>query len=253
MLNKIFSSKIRLAILIFISILILALIGYFCWRQFIYLDPNSSKAYYKIFNKDEILDGNEDNATIVDQKLDKRLVKYHKTFAKMAGTTDERKLKALFYMNFVHMSAYYNERSLKELSIKELIWGGDYLHCGNYTALLAMLLDKSGYEFRTLAIYPGHGIIEIKLNDRWQVLDPTTNIWLDQSIEEQVAGKHANSQVFFLTATDEKNSKAREHMSNLKVKVSVIDLRDKTMLKIAPNGPVRIGQYNYIKLSDYKY
>ncbi|MFA6492765.1 MAG: hypothetical protein WCV58_01345 [Patescibacteria group bacterium] len=238
---------------IILLLLIVAITGYLYWRNYIYLDPNSSKTYYKIFNKNEILDGNEESAEIVLQKLDKRYSKYKSTFIKMAGTDNEDILKPLFYMNFVHMSAYYGERGLKELSLKELLWGGEFLQCGNYAALLAILLDKSGYEYRTLAIYPGHGIVEIKFDDRWQVLDPTTNIWIDQSIEEQVAGKDKITKKFFLQAEDSSNKKAREHIDNPKIKVNVIDLRDKFMLKIVPGGPVRVGQYNYIKLQDYKY
>ena len=238
---------------IIVIVILVLIVGGFYYSQYVRVLPNSAKTYYKIFNKNEILSGNEDNATIVDEKLDARLKKYHKTFAQIAGTTDEKKLKALFYMNFVHMSAYYGQRDLQDLSLKELLWGGDFFQCGNYSVLLGMLLEKAGYEFRTLAIYPGHSIIEIKLDDRWQVFDPTTNLWIDQSIEDQIAGKAKNIKEFFLQAEDQNNSKAREHMADLKIKVNVIDLKNNFMKKIVPEGPVRVGQYDYIKFSDYKY
>lgn len=223
------------------------------WQEFIYLSPTSSQTYYKIFNKEEILDGNESRAGEVVQKLDKRLKKYHKTFQKIAGIDNEQKLRALFMMNFVHMFGYYGKREsgLKETTFKELLWGDEYFDCGTYAMFLAMLLDKAGFEFRTLAFYPGHGIVEIKFDNRWQVLDPTTNLWIDQSIEDQIAGKSRQIREFFLTAEDPSNLKARENLTK-GFKVNVIELKD-FMLKIGQGSTARIGQYNYINLADYQY
>jgi len=60
--------------------------------------PNTPDTYYKIFNKLEILDGNETTAAEVEAKLDQRLTQYQKTWAHLAGTNDTVKLKALFYI-----------------------------------------------------------------------------------------------------------------------------------------------------------
>ena len=239
--------------LIFLGIVVIGGGIFFYYWQYWRILPDKPATYYKIFDKTEILDGNETQASQVIEKLDKRLAKYQKTFAQMAGTNDETKLRALFYMNFVHMFGYYGKREsgLKEKTFQELLWGDEYFDCGTYAMFLAMLLDKAGFEFRTLAFYPGHGIVEIKFDNRWQVLDPTTNLWIDQSIEDQIAGKSRQIKEFFLTAEDLSNSKARENLTK-GFKVNVIELKD-FMLKIGQGSIARIGQYDYIKLADYQY
>lgn len=224
--------------------------GYFFYQyKFINVSPNAKESYYKIFNKDEILDGSEDNATIVDQKLDKQLKKYHKTFEKMAGTSDEKKLRALFYMNFVHMFGIYGARDLKENTIKDLLSGdNEYQHCGTNTLFLAMLIDKTGdYEFRTVSVGNGaHGFIEIKFDNTWEVLDPTINIWINKSTEELLAGKERANKQFLLKAADQFNQKAYEGI------VRVVNVQD-MMLKLGPGYKPKIDKYNYIDLSQYKY
>lgn len=221
--------------------------GIFIWQK-INLDPQSSETYYKIFNKDEILSGKETTASEVVQKLDKRLSHYHGTFEKMAGTRDETKLKALFYMNFVHMFGVYGKRDLKEKTFKDLLWGGQNFHCGTNTLFLAMLLDRAGgYEFRTISTNNGaHGFVEVKFDGAWQILDPTINVWLNKSAEELMAGQPREAKKFFLKAGDQLNEKAQEDV------VRVINVKD-FMLKMGQGYTAKIDKYNYINLADYQY
>lgn len=234
-------------ILITVLIAIVFLAGYLYWQKYYNLDPNKSQTYYKIFNKNEILDGNEDKAEIVAQKLDKRLTKYHKTFIKMAGTSDEYKLKALFYMNFVHMYGVYGKRNLKENTLKDLLWGDENLHCGTTATFLAMLLDKTGYEFRTVSVGNGaHGFVEVKFENHWQILDPTINVWINKSTEELLSESERTNKQFFLKAADQFNQKAYEGI------VRVINVQD-MMLKLGPGYKPKIDKYDYIDLSQYQY
>lgn len=107
--------------LIILTIIVILSGAGFYYFQYVRILPNSAATYYKIFDKNEILDGNETKADQVIEKLDKRLTKYQKTFAKLAGTDDEYKLRALFYMNFVHMFGVYGKRELKENTLKDLL------------------------------------------------------------------------------------------------------------------------------------
>lgn len=201
---------------------------YYC--QYLRILPNSAETYYKIFNKNEILSGNEDSATIVDQKLDARLKKYRKTFVQIAGTTDEKKLKALFYMNFVHFFGVYGKRELSELSLKEILWKSEYFHCGTNTTLLAMLLEKAGYEYRTVSINDGtHGMVEVKFDGKWNLLDPTSNLWFDKSTEELASGQLHTVKEFFMQAEDENNTKAREHMTVKEIECDLFCLKDQML------------------------
>lgn len=212
-----------------------------------HLDPDSRATYYEIFAKEEILDGTEDSAAILVQKLNKRLKKYHQTFEKMADSTDEYKLKALFYMNFVHMAGIYGERGLKENSLKEILWSGNNMQCGTYTTLLAMLLDKSGYQFRTISIGGGaHGYVEIFWDNHWQVLDPTINIWIDKNTDEILNKSPRQIRKFFLKAEDQFNNEANQNILRV---INVYDM----MTKLGEGYTPKIDQYNYIDLEQYQY
>lgn len=165
----------------------------------------------------------------------------------MAGTNDEYKLKALFYMNFVHMFGYYGKRTLQELSIKEILQGSQYSECGTNTMLMAMLLDKAGYEFRTVSTNNGsHGFVEIKFDEKWQILNPTINVWIDKSTEELLAGNNRTNKQFFLKAGDQLNEKASENM------IRVVNVRD-FMLQMGTGYKAKIDSYNYIDLTQFQY
>lgn len=238
-----------LAVLVLLLILIIvAMGGFFYWRAYVYLDPASSQTYYKIFNKEEILDGSETTAAEVDQKLDKRLKKYHKTFEEIAGTSDEKKLRALFYMNFVHMFGEYGQRTLSDKTFKELLWdNSENGQCLTNTIFLEMLLDRAGYEFRTVGIRGkgDHGYAEVKFDDGWQILDPTVNLWINKDTEELLTGAQRENKRFFLKATDQPD--------NHDYRSSVINLLDR-MLIIGRGYQPTMSEYNCcFNLSEYQY
>lgn len=227
------------------------LVLYLIEGQF-WLLPNSPSTYYKIFNKSEIFQGNENTATQADQKLDIRLQKYHRLFERMTGINhDEQLLKALFYMNYVKMSSYYGPRNLTETDFKTIFWASDYNQCGNYALILAMLLDKAGYTFRTVSINSGgHGIDEVKIGDQWMILDPTTNLWFNKSTEEILNGESYTVKSFVVHADDPNNYKARLYFDD--VKVNILELRD-MMLGLGRDFKPKIDKYNYIDLTKYQY
>lgn len=230
-------------------IIVLGLIGggIFYWNKKYNLDPGEEQTYYTIFNRNVVLNGHEDSTTEVDKKLDKRLALYHYTFSKMAGTNDETTLRALFYMNFVRMFGVYGNRDLHENTIKDILWGDPnyYFQCGTYTTLLAMLLDKAGYQLRTVEVNGGaHGYVEVMLNGRWQILDPTINTWVDQSTENLLNGVPRNTKTFFYRAQDPFKSP-----NNLYKLLPIQEF----MTHLGQGYSVKIDQYNYIDLSSYAY
>jgi len=240
-------------IIIIIGALALASGAFFYYWQYLRILPATPATYYKIFDRSEILAGNESTALEVDAKLDKRLERYHRTFEKLAGTTDEKKLKALFYMNFVHFFGVYGKRELNELSLKEILWKSEYFHCGTNTTLLSMLLEKAGYEYQTVSINKGgHGMVEVKFEGSWNLLDPTSNLWFDKSTKELARGQPFTVKEFFMQAEDENNTKAREHMKVLEIECNLFCLKDQ-MLSIGDKFNVIIDKYNYIDLSKYQY
>lgn len=244
--NKFSKRKLFFALVLSITFFLL-FDGFFYWKIYIRLDPNSPQTYYKIFDKNEILDGTEDNADIVKEKLDKRLSQYRKVFIQMAGTNDDKKLRALFMMNFVHMYGYYGKRNLKEKTLNDLLRGSEYYQCEANTTFLAMLLDKTGYEFRTVVIANRtHGFVEVKFDDNWQILDPTVNLWINKSTEELLSKSERVNKQFFVKASDQSNQKAYEGVAY------VVNIQD-MMLKLGSGYTPKIDQYDFVNLSDYKY
>lgn len=110
-----------------------------------------------------------------------------------------------------------------------------------------MLLEKAGYEFRTVSLSNGaHGFIEVKFDNTWQILDPTINLWIDKSTEELLTKSERKNKQFFLKAMDQFNPPAYEGI------VWVVNIQD-MMLKLGPGYTPKIDQYNYIDLSQYQY
>ena len=123
-------------------------------------------------------------------------------FAKESPFADEAARKALFFMNFVSgLWAYGNQVAVDKtggaLSNEANNWQEStpslqaYLAseigcCSDYAYLLKSLLDHEGIENRLTTI-PGHVFNEAKLNGRWCMLDPTTNIFLETTWEELYA------------------------------------------------------------------
>lgn len=233
--------------LLFIFVEILIAGGVFYYWKFVRVLPDTPVDYYTIFNKYEILDGSETTAAEVNEKLDKRLDQYQKSWINITGTEDPVKLKALFYMNFVRMYGFYGPRELKETSLKEILWGGEYFQCGTFTTFLSMLLDQAGYEFRTVSIGGGaHGYVEIKFDGNWQILDPTINLWIDKSTEDLLKGESRNEKRFFLKTFYYQNPNGADVLLQV---ANVFNLMTKMGLGYQP----KIDQYNYIDLKQYQY
>lgn len=240
-------------VVILVVLFVMLALGCFFYFTFFYLRPDSFGTYYKIFDKNEILNGDEVTAEDVDQKLDQRLAKYRRAFEKIAGTKDQKKLRALFYMNFVHYYGFYGERTLNESTLKDVLFGSEYFHCGTNTKLMAMLFDRAGIAYRTVSINNGtHGFVEVKFSDDWNLLDPTVNLWFDKSTEEIIAGEPFQVKKFLMKAEDMENAKAREHLDNKKIECSQLCLKDQ-MLSMGKEFKAKIDKYNYIDLTGYTY
>lgn len=115
------------------------------------------------------------------------------------GIRDERTLKALFFMNFVAGVWAFGNKSEPDkpggvLFNEDVNWEPQpatlrsYLDsnigcCLDMAYLAKCFLDHEGIENRLTEI-PGHIFNEVKLGERWCILDATTNFYLETSWEE---------------------------------------------------------------------
>ncbi|MBM2820980.1 MAG: hypothetical protein HW405_740 [Candidatus Berkelbacteria bacterium] len=238
--------KLKWFVVFIVIELIVGGVSLYYWK-YIRVLPNSPETYYLIFDKKQILDGNEQTAQEVIEKLDKRLDQYEKTFAAIAQTNDPKKLKALFYMNFVALYGSYGPRELRNYSFDEILHGSEYFQCGTLTTFLAMLLDRAGYEFKTVSVDSGnHGYLEVKFTGGWQILDPTINAWIDKSTEELLAGQPRVIKKFYQKENEISNERANQNLPLM------MALKDQ-MFNQGIKENLKIDQYNYIDLNQYSY
>jgi hypothetical protein len=211
--------------------------------------------YYEIFDKEKILDGSEKTAQEVLNKVDNQYQKYQSQFKDLANLTNvnnDRVMKALFIMNFVSFSNYYGnpDTSQNSKSIETLIWKIKNSNCETNSTLLEMLLEKSGYEARTIAINGlNHGYNEVKIDGTWNILDATTNIWINNSTEDILNGSKKQVQKFFLKGSDSDNPEVKKlnysgnDLSDLRVKMTNLGEEFKPI----------ISNYNYVDLKLWTY
>lgn len=220
--------------------------------QIIKFSDEEKSIYYEMFDKNKILDGSESDAKEILDKIDISFSKnkpYFQDLANLEDVKDDKILKAVYLMNFVSFSHPYGSHNKGDgsSSIKNLIWNIEESDCETNTELLAMLLEKKGYENRTVSVDDGyHGFNEVKLNGEWQILDATSNLWFDKSAENLISGRTGRVRKFFLKDLDIERSNA-----------STSDF-DLTYLRIqmASLGTDFIPQkisYNFVDFSKWSY
>lgn len=90
----------------------------------------------------------------------------------------------------IHNSIKYGPGLPGPQNEKELLAYGEG-HCGDYSYLLARELKKYGFNTRIVGIRSSyknaaHSRVEVKINGKWNVLDPTFNIFFPNSIQELI-------------------------------------------------------------------
>jgi len=209
------------------------------------------QAYYTMFNKEKISDGTEVSAKQVLAKIDANFIEDKDEFVDLTNLEylrNEKLVRALYILNFVSFSSNYGTPDQKqgEQGIKDLLWTIGTSNCQTNTMLLQMLMEKAGYESRTIAINNlSHGFNEVKIDGRWQIFDATTNLWINEGFESLMAGKTGKAKEFFLKEADYDN----------------VNYAEDTDLSILRNDMVGLGQnfkptsfkYNYVDLSNWQY
>ncbi len=98
-------------------------------------------------------------------------------------------------MNFVYISLS-PEKSQVSNNALDILKGG-YALCAGYVAVMKFLCEREGFKTRHYTLYAQnhpkgrgknkidtHEILEIYINNKWQIFDPTVNLFLNHGVKE---------------------------------------------------------------------
>ncbi|MBD5164441.1 transglutaminase-like domain-containing protein [Helicobacter sp.] len=115
-----------------------------------------------------------------------------------------KQLAFCFYLNvFIHKSKHYTPRELKEsvqfATLIEYFIKLQYGHCGQKSYALCMLLENFGIEARVISYSDifgwAHGFCEVFINEKWQILDPTFNMYFDIGVQEIIKNPYCKRKI----------------------------------------------------------
>jgi hypothetical protein len=79
----------------------------------------------------------------------------------------------------------------------------DEWHCGDMAEDAFEQAQAMGFTARMGTISGGtHAFLEVRINGQWELFDPTTNIWIDHSAEELMAGIPRIYRAFYTPVLD---------------------------------------------------
>ena len=110
---------------------------------------------------------------------------------KMRGIPQDLAL-GLYLSCFIHQNKHYTPRNVKEeepfSNLIEYFTKLKYAHCGQKPYALQMLLEIFDIKSRVISYSDifgwAHGFLQIFLEGKWRILDPTFNVYLDIGIED---------------------------------------------------------------------
>jgi hypothetical protein len=127
-------------------------------------------------------------------------------------------------MNWVYQNI--SPEKPNESGIPQDIINSGYAWCGGYVLVLQFILERQGYKTRRVAFWmkphpKGHGIekldshalLEVYLDGKWQLLDPTCNIYFNgNSLDDLVHNPDLDLPIF---ANHEPDARFRERQYEL--------------------------------------
>lgn len=164
----------------------------------------------------------------LQESLESLLEALQKDFAKKQKQLEKelesrgisKALSLAFYLNvFIHQSKHYTPRGVEEkVSLKDLI---DYFtqlkfgHCGQKPYALEMLLEKFGIQSRVISYSDifgwAHGFVEVFIDEKWQILDPTFNVYFNIGVQEIIANPYCKRKVLSFFSNEFWTDKTQEY------------------------------------------
>lgn len=112
---------------------------------------------------------------------------------------DDARLGALYAMYLVNHAQPYATTS-QITTLREFVTA-DAAHCGTYATAMQLLARALGLRSRITVTGEYHAWLEVEVNGRWELFDPTTSVWVDQPMAALVRGGPRRYRAFH-TAND---------------------------------------------------
>lgn len=136
---------------------------------------------------------------------------------------DDARLRALFGMYITHLAVPYGIVEHAPESLVEFA-SAPTAHCGTYADAQSRIYDALGVTWRRIHVDGGwHGLLEALIGRRYETFDATSNVWLDKSVGELLAGMERESRMFYSPIFDAQASDA--YRAHLELGYSVPELR----------------------------
>mgnify|MGYP001392230666 CR=1 FL=1 len=121
-----------------------------------------------------------------------RIVSYyttnHDALAVIFNESNETRLQALFGLYITHMAVPYNVVDILPVTLLDFVQAPT-AHCGTYSLAQSQIYDAFGLTWRFILADDGwHGIIEVLVGRQYETFDATSNVWVNLSIGEMIAG-----------------------------------------------------------------
>lgn len=106
-----------------------------------------------------------------------------------------KNLAFCFYLNvFIHKTKHYTPREVSENvkfeNLLEYFTKLEFGHCGQKPYAFVMLLEHFGIESRVVSYSDifgwAHAFVEVLIDSRWQILDPTFNVYFNIGVQEVI-------------------------------------------------------------------
>lgn len=118
------------------------------------------------------------------------------------------RLASLYVMYQIHSSHLYGEVDPDHADLDYEAWlTYPFAHCGTYALQAQALMAALGLTTRRAALSGGtHQWVEVAIDGHWELFDPTTNLWIDHSGAELMAGVERKYRYFYTPLLDRQHA-----------------------------------------------
>lgn len=157
----------------------------------------------------------------------------------------------LFLSDFIHKSKHYPPRNTKETqtfnNLYEYFTRLNYAHCGQKPYALRLLLKEFGLQSRVISYSDlfgwAHGFLEIKVQDKWQILDPTFNMFFNIGVEDIIKDPYCPRKILSLYSNEFYTDSTNTHQNFIQ---TIIDENTHTTFKYNKEWFMFMGFYSFV-------
>lgn len=158
---------------------------------------------------------------------------------------------SLYLSDFIHKSKHYTPRDIKEsvvfADLIEYFTKLKYAHCGQKPYALQMLLEHFGIHSRVISYSDlfgwAHGFLQVEIEGKWRILDPTFHVYFDIGVEEIIKNPYCHRKILSLWSEEFYADKTKNYEDFIN---SQIDERTHTTFKYCREWFMFMGFYPFV-------